>query len=151
MRITKDHVPDAPKEPVRLPAIQSTAGWLGLEVLGVTAAVVGASLGSVVISGLGVAAAVLGAFGIGQVEGRQRAGGDGRRVAELTRERDAAYAYALAAGAAVGDRRGEQPAEAPAARPSAAVRGGGRPGAVGSVPADPLDAPLPGESAGVTA
>lgn len=160
MRVTRQDVPQQPKQQTgrRLPE-PSPAAWSVVAIAGAAGAVfaAGPTLEAFIVAVSGVMALGIAQHRLGFLDARRHAD---PRVAELARERDhwrgiAEYLGRLAvqppvAGPGEGDGGGGEPPAPAAARPSAGVRGGGRPGAVGSVAAATLDAPLPGETAGVT-
>ena len=159
MRVPRDETKQPAHPAGRKAPEPSAATWSVVAIAGSAAAVYAAvgSLESVVIAVAGIVALAFAQHRLGFLEAR-RAGDP--RVAELIRERDhwrgiAEYVGRLAqqpvAGPPPGPRRADDAPAPAAARPSEKVRGGGRPGAVGSARVDPLDAPLPGEAPGVSA
>lgn len=161
MRVTRQDVPQQPKQQTgrRLPE-PSPAFWSVLALAGASLVVFASQFDGGPAFALAVGGLLLVGISehrLGFLDARRHAD---PRVAELARERDhwrgiAEYVGRLAvqppvAGPGEGDRGGGEPPAPAEPRPSAGVRGGGRPGAVGSVAAATLDAPLPGETAGVT-
>ncbi len=160
MRITKSDVPPASKPAPRrsLPEAPE-AVWTALAVGGGALVIAG----DPILAAAGAVAVAIGCHRIGFASARR---GTDPRVGELTRERDhwkaladwagrqitAAPTAPVAAPAPAGDEPADQP-DGGQPRPSAGIRGGGRPGAVGSTTAAirGLDAPLPGEDGGLTA
>lgn len=152
MRVTRQNVPptSAPEPASRLavPAIEWTPLWLALALLGATLAV---ALPSTSTAIAGVVLVGVGCHRLGFHDARRGGPAPDARVERLSRELRSLGEYVVGAlprrdGAApaVSGPAPEPPADEP--RPLGRVRGGGRPGSIGSIPAPgPLDAPLAGE------
>jgi len=152
MRITREHVPQAPESTPRisLPILEGNTLWLGMALVGVALVVAPPFISAAVV---GVVLVGIGCHRLGVHDARRGGPSQDPRVGGLSRglaEVQQLLAQLLRDdGPAPAVRGDAPPAPAVEPRPAGRVRGGGRPGSIGSIPGpDPLDAALPGESTG---